>query len=168
MFTIGNIVRFKNTEVFQENIKFVIVEDTPDGYVVMNANNGELSCFWKEEELELLDAGDPIFVKSLAAIYEKNHSEQRTIKWIKENWKGDLDLNWNSILFLYEKIDYDIEINTGEEFKFYWYVIYPIFKEIFFGTKRKALKETKKTFTRNFVNHVIPKVIELYEEVNNE
>ena len=167
MLEIGNIVKFKKSEFFPENMKFVIAEVTSDGYIIMNMDNGAKSGFWNEDELDLLDTGDPVFVKTLAAIWEKQVSDQKTIKWIKENWNGELELNWNSISFLYSKINYNVAVSTGEEFKFYWYVLYPIFKEIFFGTKRKALKETKKAFGDRSKEFMY-RVTKLYDEVNNE
>ena len=168
MLEVGNIVKFKESKFFPEDMKFVIAENTPDGYVVMNTDNGAQSGYWNEDELELLDKGDAIFVKTLVAIWEKTHAEQKSIKWIKKNWNGELELNWNSILYLYDKIGYDIDIRTGEEFKFYWYVLYPIFKQVFFGTKRKALREAKKAFGNSFSKKIMPKIVELYDEVNNE
>lgn len=168
MFEIGNIVRFKKSEYFSEDMKFVIAGIDNGEYVVMNTDNGAQSGFWKEEEMEFLDAGDPIFVSTLGEVWNKRCSNQKSIKWIKENWDGKLELNWNSVLFLYDKIGYDVEIKTGEEFKFYWYVLYPIFKEIFFGSKKRALRETKKAFSNNKRKEFLDKVSKLYDEVNYE
>lgn len=163
----GNIVKFKKSSYFPEGAKFVVCEEEQGLYVLMNTDNGAKSGWWKEDELELIDQGDEIFVKSLDAIWDKTKTEQKSIKWIKENWHGELELNWNSISFLYDKIGYSVEVKSVEEFKFYWYTIYPIFKEVFFGTKRKAIKETKRAFGI-FRNRFIPEVSKLYDEVRNE
>ena len=166
MFQKGNIVKFKNSTCFPDDAKFVIFEEEYGEYILMNTESGAKSGWWKEDELELLDSGSEVFVKALNSIWEKTKTDQKSIKWIKENWNGELELNGNSILFLYNKIGYDVKIRTVEEFKFYWYVVYPIFKEIFFGSKKDALKETRKAF--GLFSKYQDKVKAFYDEVRNE
>ena len=167
MLTKGNIVKFKNSMFFPDDMMFVVVDTYPEGYILANTKNGAKSGYWQEEELEFVDNGDTIFADSLSLIWDKNKEDQRSIEWIKDNWDGKLRLNWNSILFLYDKIGYNVKIRDTDEFEFYWYVLYPIFKEIFFGTKRRALKETKRAFGSNR-DKFIDKIAKLYDEVNNE
>ena len=166
VFQKGNIVKFKKSIYFPEGSKFVVCEEDQGLYILMNTENGAKSGWWKEDELELLDSGSEVFAKALDSIWKKTKTEQKSIKWIKENWNGELELNWNSVLFLYDKIEYNVEIHTVEEFKFYWYVVYPIFKEVFFGSKKVALKETRKAF--GIFSKYQDKVKAFYDEVRNE
>lgn len=177
----GNIVKknIKNTfdELKDDAGKLYVIEylynekNCFNRYSIINMATGDNSLC-DESNLKLVLEGNIELINQLKEKNDQIYENQKSLKWIKENFNSALPINSILTLFhkvgLFSKVEYKSNFEKDDEYRSLctsWITLYPIFCAIFNEDKNQMMDAIDTIFKEDFKEKNVDKFSSLYDEV---
>lgn len=146
-------------------------ENCSNRYCIMNMATGDKSLC-DENNLKLVLEGSIELINQLKEKNNQIHENQKSLKWIKENFNSALPINSILTLFnkvgLFSKVEYKSNFEKDDEYyslRKSWITLYPIFFTIFNKDKNQMMNVIDTMFKEDFKEKNVDKFSSLYDEV---